>query len=127
MYETLLSLVVVHAQISEIAPPLVFRALSALLINIAQDCLRCFQEVKRFGMGGMLQVTLDMELMNHSLVQYQSASSDEILQMIYEAVDRSYHPEGGENLQVEMAGLKRLLSEAKNSCYVQFKCFKKPK
>ncbi|KAG0373234.1 hypothetical protein BGX24_011963 [Mortierella sp. AD032] len=113
--------------ISEIAPPLVFRALSALLINIAQDCLRCFQEVKRFGMGGMLQVTLDMELMNHSLVQYQSASSDEILQMIYEAVDRAYHPEGGENLQVEMAGLKRMLSEAKNSCYVQFKCFKKPK
>ncbi|KAG0296297.1 hypothetical protein BGZ96_009837 [Linnemannia gamsii] len=127
MYETLLSLVVVHAQISEIAPPLVSRALSALLINIAQDCLRCFQEVKRFGMGGMLQVTLDMELMNHSLVQYQSASSDEILQMIYEAVDRSYQPEGGENLQVEMAGLKRLLSEAKDSCYVQFKCFKKPK
>ncbi|KAF9352276.1 hypothetical protein BGX26_009873 [Mortierella sp. AD094] len=127
MYEALLSLVVVHAQISEIAPPLVFRALSALLINMAQDCLRCFQQVERFGMGGMLQATLEMEFMNHTLSQYQSPSSDEILQMIYEAIDRAYHPEGGENLQNEMAALKKLLADARQSTQVQFMCFKKPK
>ncbi|KAF9957227.1 hypothetical protein BGZ70_009593 [Mortierella alpina] len=127
MYEALLSLVVVHAQISEIAPPLVFRALSALLINMAQDCLRCFQQVERFGMGGMLLATLDMEFMNHTLEQYQSASSDEILQMIYNAVDRAYHSEGGENLNMEMAGVKSLLVDARHSTQVQFMCFKKPK
>ncbi|KAF9180188.1 hypothetical protein BGZ51_009012 [Haplosporangium sp. Z 767] len=127
MYEALLSLVVVHAQITEIAPPLVFRALSALLINMAQDCLRCFQQVERFGMGGMLQATLEMEFMNHTLHQYQSPSSDEILQLIYGAVDRAYHPEGGENLQNEMAGLKKLLSDARHATQVQFMCFKQPK
>jgi len=127
MYEALLSLVVVHAQISEIAPPLVFRALSALLINMAQDCLRCFQQVERFGMGGMLQATLEMEFMNHTLSQYKSPSSDEILQMIYAAVDRAYQPEGGENLQNEMAGLKKLLLDARHATQVQFLCFKKPK
>ncbi|GJJ75072.1 exocyst complex component 2 [Entomortierella parvispora] len=127
MYEALLSLVVVHAQISEIAPPLVFRALSALLINMAQDCLRCFQQVERFGMGGMLQATLEMEFMNHTLSQYKSPSSDEILQMIYAAVDRAYQPEGGENLQNEMAGLKKLLMDARHATQVQFLCFKKPK
>ncbi|KAF8953608.1 hypothetical protein BGZ46_003167 [Entomortierella lignicola] len=127
MYEALLSLVVVHAQISEIAPPLVFRALSALLINMAQDCLRCFQQVERFGMGGMLQATLEMEFMNHILSQYQSPSSDEILQMIYEAIDRAYHPEGGENLQNEMAALKKLLADARQSTRIQFMCFKMPK
>jgi exocyst complex component 2 len=127
MYEALLSLVVVHAQISEIAPPLVFRALSALLINMAQDCLRCFQQVERFGMGGMLQATLEMEFMNHTLSQYKSPSSDEILQMIYSAVDRAYQPEGGENLQNEMAGLKKLLMDARHATQVQFMCFKKPK
>ncbi|KAG0296587.1 hypothetical protein BGZ98_000887 [Dissophora globulifera] len=126
MYEALLSLVVVHAQISEIAPPLVFRALSALLINMAQDCLRCFQQVERFGMGGMLQATLEMEFMNHTLSQYQSPSSDEILQMIYEAIDRAYQPEGGENLQNEMTALKKLLADARQSTQVQYMCFKKP-
>ncbi|KAI1317314.1 hypothetical protein EDD11_008683 [Mortierella claussenii] len=127
MYEAMLSLVVVHAQINEIAPPLVFRALSALLINMAQDCLRCFQQVERFGMGGMLQATLEMEFMNHTMAQYQSPSSDEILQMIYEAIDRAYQPEGGENLQNEMAALKKLLADARQSTQVQFMCFKKPK
>ncbi|KAF9437553.1 hypothetical protein BGZ76_000261 [Entomortierella beljakovae] len=127
MYEALLSLVVVHAQISEIAPPLVFRALSALLINMAQDCLRCFQQVERFGMGGMLQATLETEFMNHALSQYKSPSSDEILQMIYEAIDRAYHPEGGENLPSEMTALKKLLADARHSTQLQFMCFKKPK
>ncbi|KAF8923888.1 hypothetical protein BGZ58_002410 [Dissophora ornata] len=126
MYEALLSLVLVHAQINEIAPPLVFRALSALLINMAQDCLRCFQQVERFGMGGMLQATLEMEFLNHTLSQYQSPSSDEILQMIYEAIDQAYQPEGGENLQNEMASLKKLLADARQSTQVQYMCFKKP-
>ncbi|KAF9899304.1 hypothetical protein BX616_003108, partial [Lobosporangium transversale] len=126
MYEALLSLVVVHAQISEIAPPLVFRALSALLINMAQDCLRCFQQVEQFGMGGMLQATLEMEFMNHTLSQYQSPSSDEVLQMIYDTIDRAYRPEG-ENLQNEMTALKKLLADARQSTQMQFMCFKKPR
>ncbi|KAK3822646.1 MAG: exocyst complex component Sec5-domain-containing protein [Benniella sp.] len=127
MYEALLELVVVHAQISEIAPPLVSRALSALLINMAQDCLKCFQQVERFGMGGMLQGTLEMEFMNHTLAQYQSASSDEILQLIYSTIDRAYQSEGGENLQKEMGALKDVLSQARKTTQVQFMCFKKPK
>lgn len=127
MYEALLELVVVHAQISEIAPPLVSRALSALLINMAQDCLKCFQQVERFGMGGMLQGTLEMEFMNHTLAQYQSASSDEILQLIYSSIDRAYQSEGGENLQKEMGALKEVLSQARKTTQVQFMCFKKPK
>ncbi|KAF9115084.1 hypothetical protein BGX27_009007 [Mortierella sp. AM989] len=127
MIEALLSLVVVHAQISEIAPPLVFRALSALLINMAQDCLRCFQQIERFGMGGMLHATLEMEFMNQTLSQYRSPSSDEILQMVYGAIDRAYQPEGGDNLQNEMGVLKKLLADARQSTQVQFMCFKKPK
>lgn len=56
VYEALLSLVIIHAQVSDIAKPLVHRALSALLENMAQDCLESFRKVDRFGMGGMLQV-----------------------------------------------------------------------
>lgn len=58
VYEALLSLVMVHAQISDIAKPLVNRVLSVLLENMAQDCLEAFQKVEKFGMGGMLQVLL---------------------------------------------------------------------
>ncbi|KFH67059.1 hypothetical protein MVEG_07582 [Podila verticillata NRRL 6337] len=126
-FEALLSLVVVHAQISEIAPPLVHRALSALLVNMSQDCLRCFQQAGRFGMGGMLQATLEMEFMNHVLKQYKTPPSDEVFAMIFDVIERAYDPVGGENLQEEMVGFKKLLLNAQKSTQVQFMCFKQKK
>ncbi|KAF9386015.1 hypothetical protein CPB97_004204 [Podila verticillata] len=126
-FEALLSLVVVHAQISEIAPPLVHRALSALLVNMSQDCLRCFQQAGRFGMGGMLQATLEMEFMNHVLKQYKTPPSDEVFAMIFDVIERAYDPVGGENLQEEMVGFKKLLLNAQRSTQVQFMCFRQKK
>lgn len=56
MYETLMFLVGVHAQVSSAAAPLLDRTLNALVEDLAQEALRCFRQVKRFGMGGMLRV-----------------------------------------------------------------------
>lgn len=49
-------LVGVHAQVSDVAPPLLDRALNALVESLAEEALLCFKQVKRFGMGGMLRV-----------------------------------------------------------------------
>lgn len=56
MYETLMYLVGVHAQVSSTAPPLLERIINALVEDMADEALRCFKQVKRFGMGGMLRV-----------------------------------------------------------------------
>jgi exocyst complex component 2 len=56
MFETLMFLVGVHAQVSSAAEPLLERTLSALVENLAEEALRCFRQVKKFGMGGMLRV-----------------------------------------------------------------------
>jgi exocyst complex component 2 len=56
MFETLLYLVGVHAQVNEVAPPLLDRMLNALVESLVEEALRCFKQVKRFGMGGMLRV-----------------------------------------------------------------------
>src|SRR5258708_31552994 len=56
MFETLLYLVGVHAQVNEVAPPLLDRMLNALVESLVEEALRCFRQVKRFGMGGMLRV-----------------------------------------------------------------------
>ncbi len=58
MFETLIYLVGVHAQVSEIAPLLLDRTLNALVESLVEEALRCFRQVKRFGMGGMLRVGL---------------------------------------------------------------------
>lgn len=57
MYETLMYLVGIHAQVNSAADPLVARTLSALVDEVADEALRCFRQVKRFGMGGMLRVS----------------------------------------------------------------------
>ena len=49
-------LVGVHAQVSAAAAPLLDRTLNALVEDVADEALRCFRQVKKFGMGGMLRV-----------------------------------------------------------------------
>ena len=56
MFDTLIYLVGVHAQVSGAAPTLLDRTLGALVDDLAEECLECFRQVRRFGMGGMLRV-----------------------------------------------------------------------
>lgn len=56
MFDALIYLVGVHAQVSSAAPSLLDRALGALVDDLAEECLGCFRQVRRFGMGGMLRV-----------------------------------------------------------------------
>jgi hypothetical protein len=57
MYEVLLAMVEVHAEISRVSKPLLGRTLSTLLEETARVALDCFRQVERFGMGGMLSVS----------------------------------------------------------------------
>lgn len=58
MYRALMTLVGIHAQISRVAEGLLERALQALVEDVAEEALRSFMQVKRFGMGGMLRVSV---------------------------------------------------------------------
>ncbi|KAL1921037.1 uncharacterized protein VTP21DRAFT_11672 [Calcarisporiella thermophila] len=134
VYEALLSLVLVHAQVNDIAPPLVHRSLSAILDTLVQDCLDCFQKVPRFGMGGMLQATLEVEFMHQTLGQYVTPNAANTLQQVYTVIEKAYEPpadnDGSKNrssaiLQTELSSVKKVLTEAKKSTALQYSCFKK--
>lgn len=56
MYEALLYLVSVHSHVSVVAPGLLDRTMRSLVEDLTSEALACFQQVKRFGMGGMLRV-----------------------------------------------------------------------
>ena len=60
MYETLMFIVEVHAQVCKIAEPLLDRILRTLVEELAAEALRCFRQVRRFGTGGMLQVRISV-------------------------------------------------------------------
>jgi hypothetical protein len=63
IYEALTYLVQIHAQISEVARPVLDRTLNAIVDQIVQDALGFFRQVKRFGMGGMLRVRFSSTLL----------------------------------------------------------------
>lgn len=60
VYDALLYLVEVHALVSKVARRLLDRALVMIIELIAAECLTCFKQIPRFGIGGMLRVSLQI-------------------------------------------------------------------
>lgn len=56
IYEILMFLVSVHAEVSATARNLLERALAALIVDTVEQALACFKQIKSFGRGGMLRV-----------------------------------------------------------------------
>lgn len=129
VYEALMTLVMVHEQISSATKQLVSRALSKLLETMASDCLDSFRQVERFGMGGMLQATLEIEFMHQTLSQYVTPAASDTLQSIYQTIEQAYDPQQQQssNLQSELSHVKELLVFSRKSTVVQFLCFKQNK
>jgi exocyst complex component 2 len=56
MFEALIYLVGIHAQVSATAENLLDRILFHLVGALAEEAFQAFRSVRRFGMGGMLRV-----------------------------------------------------------------------
>lgn len=128
IYDALLSLVLVHAQITAIARSLVTRTIGALVEEVAKHALGCFSQVTSFGMGGMLQATLEMEFLHQTLNTHVLPGADATLQEIYKIISAAYRPAntGGEanELQKELEQLKLTLTQARRATALQFLCFR---
>jgi exocyst complex component 2 len=132
IYDALLSLVLVHAQVTAIARSLVTRTIGALVQEVAKHALACFSQVASFGMGGMLQATLEMEFLHQTLNTHVSSGADATLQEIYKIISAKYRPggppgEGAGELQAELEQLKLTLTQARRATALQFLCFRERK
>jgi exocyst complex component 2 len=96
---------------------------------MASDCLESFRQVERFGMGGMLQATLEIEFIHQTLSQYVTTQASELLQQIYQTIEQAYDPQQQHsgNLQNELSSVKKLLVDSRKSTVVQYLCFKQVK
>ena len=56
MHKAILLLVEAHARVGNVAPSLITRVLEALVNVITQAAMDCFQQIPKFGTGGMLTV-----------------------------------------------------------------------
>ncbi|KAG2003313.1 hypothetical protein CC2G_003924 [Coprinopsis cinerea AmutBmut pab1-1] len=128
VFETLMYLVDVHAQVCEAAEPLLPRTLNLLVEELASEALHCFRQVKRFGMGGMLRATLEIEFMHQTLGRYVTPHAAETLSELYNKISQAYaRRPGDENLQASLDGVKKILAETRRATGVEFLCFRQTK
>ncbi|KZO98600.1 hypothetical protein CALVIDRAFT_562045 [Calocera viscosa TUFC12733] len=133
MYEALMYLVQIHSQVTLMARPLLERTLSSLVMSIAAEALSCFKQVTKFGMGGMLAATLEIEFFHQTMLQYVSPEAASTLGEIYTTISQVYQkapPVGGvgaANLQTELDAVKKTLHDGRKGTSVEFLCFKQKK
>jgi len=128
MYQILMYLVSTHAEVNRVADTLLDRILNALVEELAEEALRCFRQVKRFGMGGMLRATLEIEFMHQTLSRYVSSSAAKTLSDLYNKISQAYSRRAGdENLQNNLDGVKKTLAETRRATGIEFLCFRQTK
>ncbi|KNZ82265.1 Exocyst complex component 2 [Termitomyces sp. J132] len=128
MYQTLMYLVGIHAQVTSVAEPLLDRILNTAVVELAEEALRCFRQVKRFGMGGMLRATLEIEFMHQTLGRYVTPSAAKTLSDLYNKISQAYSRRpGDENLQSNLDGVKKTLADTRRATGIKFLCFRHTK
>ncbi|KAL4068578.1 exocyst complex component Sec5-domain-containing protein [Scleroderma yunnanense] len=128
MYRVLMALVGIHAQISHVAEGLLERVLHVLVEDAADEALRSFRQVKRFGMGGMLRATLEIEFMHQTLTRYVSPSAAKTLSELYNKISQAYaRRPSDDNLQSHLDSVKKTLAESRRATGIEFMCFRQSK
>ncbi|KAH8830005.1 exocyst complex component sec5 [Flagelloscypha sp. PMI_526] len=118
MYETLMFLVGIHSQ----------RILNFLVEELSREALRCFRQVKQFGMGGMLRATLEIEFMHQTLGRYVTPAAESKLSELYNNISQAYKKrEGDENLPASLEGVKKTLADTRRATGIEFLCFRPTK
>lgn len=135
IYEALLALVQVHAQVQSVTKPLVSRTTLAILESLTEVILDSFQRVPKFGMGGMLQATLEIEFVHQTLTAFLSPKAEATLKQIYEVISKKYErvkettgeaaAEESRILQRELEEVKKTLVMSRKMTALEFLCFRK--
>ncbi|KAG8216446.1 exocyst complex component Sec5-domain-containing protein [Butyriboletus roseoflavus] len=128
MFRASMTLVEIHAQVSRVSEGLIDRVIYTLVEDAADEALRSFQQVKHFGMGGMLRATLEIEFMHQTLARYVSPAATKTLSELYNKISMAYaRRPGDENLQRHLDNVKRILAESRRATSIEFMCFRQAK
>lgn len=86
MYDCLLSLVVTHSNVTEIAPDQVTRVITVLYDHIVKTLLSCYREIEQFGKYGLLQVIADIGFIRITLERFQTPKMLNTYSLMYDTV-----------------------------------------
>ncbi|WFD31660.1 Exocyst complex component S5 [Malassezia sp. CBS 17886] len=133
IYQALLRLVQVHAQVRATVPSLASRVISALVEMMANAALYAYSRVPQFNMGGMLQATLEIEFVHQTMAHHVTPHAEATLKLVYETISQRYSASAANAsaqtgaLQQELENVKRTLVASRKATALEFLCFRRPK
>ncbi|RDA83444.1 hypothetical protein CP532_1809 [Ophiocordyceps camponoti-leonardi (nom. inval.)] len=127
VYEALLSLVLVHSQVSTTAPSLTAQVLSFLLEQTSLQMLDAFRRRPRYSLEALMQATLDVEFVAQTLSHYTTDRASELQSQIYQELDSRTDNDARARLQSELPEMRSVLKRLREASRNEFACFKKPK
>ncbi|WVO20401.1 uncharacterized protein IAS62_001697 [Cryptococcus decagattii] len=128
VHKIILLLVDAHAQTGDIAPALVPRVIQALIEGVTNVALSCFQQIKKYGPGGMLTATVEIEYFHSVVNLYVSSQASNNFSQIYDTIGSVYgRQQSPEELSKEMDGLRKLLSATRKATGMETLCLRAPK
>lgn len=127
IYEALLTLVLVHSQVSTTAPSLTAQVLSFLLEQTSMQLLDAFRKRPRYTLEALMQATLDVEFVAQTLSHYTTDRASELQSQIYQELDGRTDNDARARLQSELPEMRSVLKKLRDASKNEFACFKKPK
>ncbi|PHH90630.1 hypothetical protein CDD83_3077 [Cordyceps sp. RAO-2017] len=127
VYEALLTLVLVHSQVSTTAPTLTPQVLSFLLEQTSLQILDAFRRRPRYSLEALMQATLDVEFVAQTLSHYTTDRASELQSLIYQELDGRTDNDARARLQNELPEMRSVLKKLREASKNEFACFKKPK
>jgi exocyst complex component 2 len=127
VYEALLSLVLVHTQVSTTASSLTSQVLSYLLEQTSRELLESFRQRATFTLEALMQATLDVEFVAQTLSHYTTDRAAQLQSEIYQELDGRTDNDARARLQSELPEMRSVLKRLRDASKNEFACFKKPK
>jgi exocyst complex component 2 len=125
VYEALLSLVLIHTQVSTTASSLTPQVLSYLLEQCSRELLEAFKQRQRYSLSALMQATLDVEFVAQTLSQYTTERASELQSQIYQELDKGTDNDARTRLQSELPEMRSTLKRLREGSRSEFACFKK--
>ncbi|KAG8919283.1 hypothetical protein FRC00_011541 [Tulasnella sp. 408] len=117
-----------HSKVGAVSKALLERTMTTLVADLTGEALKCFKQIRRFGMGGMLRATLEIEFIHQTLQQYVTPTTTTTFTDIYTTISDCYErrPDAAQqNLQAQLDGVKQTLSDARKATAINFVCFRR--
>lgn len=142
VYNAMLTMVLVHTEISTTIPSsvsiasrtspnapfsLLATVLTHLLSKISSSLLAAFRARSSFSLAALMQATLDTEFIAQTLALYATEEASNVQSQIYVELDRRTTNEARTKLQAELGEMRVVLKKLRDRTKGEFACFKKPR